>query len=177
MAAVPLLPSDVAVMVTAPDATAVTMPACETEAIAMLEVAHVIARPFRATPFASRATAASCDVAPPTVTCAVGGVTVTAATGVRTDTVAEAVFPSKVTETVVVPSATPVTSPVPDTVATANEALPHVNVRPDTTVPDEARAVAVSCVAQLFLHARNCSICDHAGQPATAAPSDSEALA
>jgi len=53
MAAVPLCPSLVAVIVAEPVATPVTNPFAETVATAALLVPHVTTRPLRAVPFAS----------------------------------------------------------------------------------------------------------------------------
>src|SRR3989442_12311339 len=80
MAAFPLLPSLVAVIVADPVATAVTRPLPSTVAIAELLVAHVTARPLGVLPAASRVRAESSCV-PPTMTLADAGVTVTDATG------------------------------------------------------------------------------------------------
>src|SRR6185437_4840223 len=80
MADVPLCPSLVAVIVAEPAAMLVTRPLTETVATAALLVAHVMARPLRAVPFASCGVAVNWVVAP-TVRPAAVGLTVTEATG------------------------------------------------------------------------------------------------
>ena len=77
---VPLLPSDVAVMVAEPAATPVTSPLPFTVATAVLLLDQVTTRPDNGLPFASFGVAVSCTVSP-TVTLAGEGVTVTLATG------------------------------------------------------------------------------------------------
>jgi len=54
-------------------------------------------------------------------------------------------FPSLVAVMVAEPAATPLTSPVPLTVATAVLLLPHVTTRPDSAFPLASRGVAVNC--------------------------------
>jgi len=80
IAAVPLCPSLVAVIVAGPAATPVTSPVDETVATALLLVVHVTARPVSTFPDASFVVAVSCTVAP-TLTVAIAGLTVTDATG------------------------------------------------------------------------------------------------
>ena len=79
IAAVPLLPGALAVIVAAPTATAVTLPASETTATAGLSLDHTTVRNTRC-PAASRTWTASCTVAPSSRV-SWGGVTVTVATG------------------------------------------------------------------------------------------------
>src|SRR3989442_1332634 len=79
-AAVPFLPSLVAVIVAAPAATPVTSPLPLTVATAGLPLAHVTTRPTSRLPLASFSVAVSCTVAP-TETLGLAGVTVTDATG------------------------------------------------------------------------------------------------
>src|SRR2546428_11148487 len=62
-----------------------------------------------------------------------------------TVTVAVPFLPSLVAVIVAVPAATPVTSPLPFTVATAGLSLAHVTVRPASGVPLASSGVAVSC--------------------------------
>src|SRR5206468_1280272 len=117
--AVPLCPSEVAVIVTEPAATPVTNPLALTVATAVLPLAQVIVRPESELPFASFGAAASCIVWP-TCTVAVAGLTVTDATGtVVTVIAAVPLFPSLVAVSVAAPTATPVACPAPFTVATA----------------------------------------------------------
>src|SRR2546427_13015974 len=80
MAAVPLFPSLVAVIVAEPGATAVTRPFASTVATPGALVVQLIARPESGFPFASSGVAVSCWVAP-TVTVAAAGLTATDATG------------------------------------------------------------------------------------------------
>ena len=143
--AVPLLPSLVAVMVTGPGDTAETKPVDETVAIAVFELAHATVRPVRGAPFASFGVAVNCTVWP-TTTPAVAGVMSTVATGgTVTVTVAVPLLPSLVAVIVTVPAATPLTSPVHETVATAVFELAHVTVRPVTGAPFASFGVAVNC--------------------------------
>jgi len=147
IAAVPLCPSLVAVIVTGPPAvTPVTSPVDETVATAALLVVHVTVRPVSTFPAASCVVAVSCTVAP-TATAAGVGVTVTDATGAGAVTVIAAVplCPSLVAVIVAVPAVTPVTSPVPDTVATPGALLAHVTVRPVSTFAAASFVVAVNC--------------------------------
>src|SRR5690349_1590435 len=80
MAAVPLLPSLVAVMVALPGAIAVTRPVDETLATLGALVDHATVRPANSCPAASRGSAVSCVVWP-TTRLLVAGVTATSATG------------------------------------------------------------------------------------------------
>src|SRR5436309_12826864 len=81
IAAVPVCPSLVAVMVTGPPAvTPVTSPVDETVAMAASLVVHVTVRPVSTFPAASVVVAVNCTVAP-TSTVAVPGLTDTDATG------------------------------------------------------------------------------------------------
>src|SRR5438034_4219043 len=72
MAAAPLCPSEVAVIVVEPAATPVTRPLLFTVAAAVLELVHVTVRPANGLPFASFGVAVSCT-AWPTCTDAVAG--------------------------------------------------------------------------------------------------------
>ena len=58
----------------------------------------------------------------------------------------EPVLPSDVAVTVAEPTATPVTRPLAFTVATDGLELPHVMVRPVSTLPEASRNVAVNCL-------------------------------
>jgi hypothetical protein len=145
--AVPLLPSLVAVIVAEPAATPVTTPLDDTVAIPVLELAHVTGRPESTAPFASSVVAVSCTVCP-TLTLGVDGETLTDATGTVTAvTLTEAVplFPSLVAVIVAEPAATPVTTPLDDTVAIPVLEVDHVTVRPVNTLLFASRVVAVSC--------------------------------
>src|SRR2546425_8077706 len=119
IAAVPLWPSLVAVIVAVPPATPVASPLPLTVAAAVLLLAHVTVRPVSVFPAASLVTAASCAV-PPTERVADAGLTVTDATGTFvTVTTAVPLIVSLVAVIVAVPAATPVASPLPLTVAAA----------------------------------------------------------
>src|ERR1043166_1462344 len=83
IAAVPLLPSDVAVMVAEPAASPLTSPLELTVATDVLPLVQVIVRPVSALPFASLGVAVSWTVCP-AVTEADAGLTVTAAPGTVT---------------------------------------------------------------------------------------------
>src|SRR5205807_1063801 len=144
-AALPVLPSLVAVIVTAPAAVPVTSPVEEMVAVAGALDAHVIVRPESTVPAASFGVAASWTLAP-TSTSAVAGLITTEATGMfPTVTAADAFFPSLVAVSVAVPAATPVARALDDTVATDGFELDHVIARPASTVPAASCAVAVSC--------------------------------
>jgi hypothetical protein len=74
------------------------------------------------------------------------GLTATVATGAGFTVIAELpLFPSLVAVMFAVPAATPLTSPVFDTVATAVLSLPHVTTRPFSTFPFASNRLAVSC--------------------------------
>src|SRR5438132_1327648 len=144
-AAVPLWPSLVAVIVPAPTATPVTRPLAETVPTAPLLVVQVTARPLSRLPLASLRVAVSCTV-PPTYMLGAVGLTVTDATGTfATVTLAVPLCPSLVAVIVTAPAATPVTSPVADTLAIAAFELVHVITRPVNTFPAASFGVALSC--------------------------------
>jgi hypothetical protein len=141
----PLLPSLVAVIVADPAATPVTTPLKETVAMPVLELDHVTARPVNTLLFASRVVAVSCVVCP-TVTLAVVGATLTDATGTGvTVTLDVPLFPSLVAVIVAEPAATPVTTPLDETVAMLVLELDQVTARPVSTLLFASYAVAVSC--------------------------------
>jgi hypothetical protein len=149
-AALPLLPSLVAVIVAEPAATPFTRPVDETVAIEAFEVVHVTTRSLSTLPLASRSVACSCVLCP-TCTVATPGDTDTVATGAGGGgggavTVIDElpVFPSLVAVTVAEPAATPLTSPVDDTVATEPFDVVHVMERPVRTFPLASRSVATS---------------------------------
>jgi hypothetical protein len=149
IAEVPLLPSLVAVMVADPATRPVTRPFEDTVATTVLELDQVMGRPVRTVPPASRSVACNCVVCPaPTV--AEAGATVTVATGAGGGAVtvmaAVPLFPSLVAVIVADPAATPVTSPVEETVAAPALEVVHVTARPVSTVPPASRSVACSCV-------------------------------
>src|SRR2546428_6535007 len=145
MDAVPLWPSLAAVTVAEPAATPVTSPDPLTVTTPELLLVQVTARPLSTLPAASFAVADSCAVCP-TVTLADAGLTVTVATGTfETERDAWPLWPSLMAVMVAVPAVTPITSPVPLTVATPELLLAQVTVRPVSTFPAESRVVAESC--------------------------------
>src|SRR5437773_8188273 len=145
MAAVPLCPSLVAVIVAEPATTPVTSPLGLTVATAVLLLDHVIVRPDSALPLASFGVAVSWTVLP-AGTLAVAGLTVTEATGTCTTVMADVpLCPSLVAVMVAEPATWPVTSPLELTVATAVLLLDHAIVRPDSGLPPPSFGVAVSC--------------------------------
>jgi len=79
IAAVPAIPSDVALMLAVPTATVVTSPVALTVATVGALLLHMMVRPVRTAPAASRGLAVSCCVVPSTKL-AVAGVTLTLAT-------------------------------------------------------------------------------------------------
>src|SRR2546426_8081 len=144
IAAVPLFPSLVAVIVAVPAVFPVTSPLALTVATVALLLAQLTVRPDSRLPLASLGVAVSCTVWP-TCTDAVAGFTVTEATGtVLTVIVAEPLCPSLVAVIVDEPAVTPVTSPLALTVATAGLPLAQVTVRPPRGLPFASLGVAVS---------------------------------
>src|SRR5437016_5514215 len=146
MAAVPLWPSLVAVIVAEPATFAVTSPVPVTVATGVLVLAHVTERPVRMLPLASRRVAVSCCVCP-AGTLADAGLTVTDATGTPlTVTLAVPLCPSLVAVSVTgPPAATPLTSPLPFTLAIALLLDCQLIARPVKGLPLASRGVAVSC--------------------------------
>src|SRR3989442_1475226 len=143
--AAPLFPSLVAVIVAVPAPTPLTSPLPLTVATDALLVVHVTTRPPSGVPLASFGVAVSCAVAP-TGTLAVAGLSATDATGTALIVIAaEPPFPSLVAVIVPVPPATPLTSPLPLTVATAPLLVAQLIVRPLNGRPLEANAVPLSC--------------------------------
>src|SRR5437763_1191545 len=142
---VPVLPSDVAVMVAEPAVTPLTSPLQFTVATAVLLLDQVTTRPDNGSPFASLGVAVSCTVSP-TATLAGDGVTVTEASGASVTVTSDVpLCPSLVAVIVAVPAPTPVTSPLPFTRATAVLLLDQVTTRPLSGFPLASFGVAVSC--------------------------------
>ncbi len=146
IADVPLFPPLVAVIVAEPAPVPVARPlAALTPATALLLLDQVTARPVSGFPAESLGVAVSCSVCP-TYKFPDAGLTVTVATGTFvTVMLEEALFPSLDAVTVVEPTATPVTSPLPSTVAIPVLPLDQVTVLPFSTAPVESSVVAVSC--------------------------------
>jgi hypothetical protein len=130
-AAVPLLPSLVAVIVAVPSATALSIPCGEMVAIALSELAQVTARPVSTTPFASRATADNCVDCVTDIARGLGRIATVATGACVTETVEMSLFPSTVPVIVAEPGATAVTIPLASTVATPELLVVHVIVRSD----------------------------------------------
>jgi hypothetical protein len=145
MAAVPLFPSLVAVIVAEPAARPVTSPLVLTLATDALLLDHVTTRPVRGLPAESLVTAESCWV-PPTGMLADAGLSVSVATGTfETVIAAVPLAPSLVAVIVAEPTPPPVTSPLRFTAATVGALLDHVTGRPAKGLPLESRATALSC--------------------------------
>src|SRR5437879_2339908 len=145
MAAVPLFPSLVALIVMEPGVTPLTRPLVLTVATAVLELDHVTVRPESGAPPEFCGVAVSCTVWP-ACTEAEGGVTSTDATGTFVTVIDEVpLFPSLVAVIVAEPGMTPETSPLLLTVATAVLELDHVTVRPESGFPPASLGVPVSC--------------------------------
>src|SRR5947209_7026054 len=144
---VPLCPSLVALIVALPATMPVTRPVALTMAMPELSLAHVTVRPERMLPFASLRVAVTCSV-PLIWTVAGEGLSVTDATGaIAAVTVSALVplLPSLVAVIVAEPAATPLTRPLPLTVATPTLLLAQVTVRPLSAPPLASLGVAVSC--------------------------------
>jgi hypothetical protein len=147
--AAPDFPSLVAMIVTVPAATALTKPVDETVARLTAVEVHVTVRPVSTWPDASYSVAVPC-VLWPTLTLYEFSVTTTLATGEAsavTVTATGALTPPDVAVTVALPALTAVTTPVDDTVATAELLDAHVTTRLVITVPlaslGDAKIVAV----------------------------------
>src|SRR6266704_3126203 len=145
IAEVPLCPSLVAVIVAEPAATPLTSPLPLTVAADVLLLCQVTVRPTSGLPFASLGVAVSCRLLP-AGTVPDAGVTVTEATGRCTTVMAELpLFPSLVAVIVAEPAVTPVTSPVPFTLA-AEVLLPdQVIDRPVRMLPCSSFSVVLGC--------------------------------
>src|SRR5438477_8183735 len=127
---VPVLPSDVAVMVAEPAVTPLTSPLPFTVATAVLLLDQVTTRPDNGLPFASLGVAVSCTVNP-TATLAGDGVTVTEATGASVTVTSDVpLCPSLVAVIVAVPAPTPVTRPMQFTLDYVGLLLDSVTTRP-----------------------------------------------
>src|SRR6266853_1894158 len=145
IAAEPLLPSLVAVIVTVPTAPLVTSPLALTVATPGLLLVHVTDRPVNAPPAESFGVAANCSVCP-TLRLPVAGEIATEATGTVVMVIAAVLLlPSLIAVIGAEPEATPVTRPPGLTRATVVSPLAHVTVRPTRVPPAESFGVAVSC--------------------------------
>src|SRR5437773_1175637 len=133
---VPVTVSDVAAMLAVPAVTPLTIPLPVTVATAVLFDAQATVRPVSVLPFASLRVAVSWTVWP---------VGTEAASTVLTVIVAVPPCPSLVAVIVAEPAVTPVTSPLPLTVATAVLLLAQLTARPDNGLPFASLGVAASC--------------------------------
>jgi hypothetical protein len=143
--AVPLTLPLVATMFVVPAAKAVTTPLAETEPTAGDDDDHVTDRPDSTFPDASRRVAVACVVCP-TTSDDDESATVTLLTGTSaTVSVRVPLFPSLVAVSVTLPAASPVTSPLGETVASAVFDDVQPMVRPVRTFPAASLSVAVTC--------------------------------
>ena len=143
-AAVALTEPDVAVITAVPSATEVTRPEEETVATDAADVVHETVAPDIVLSFASFTAAVSVAVSPSEAKLAVvGDSVIEAATWATVAEVVAANAPN-VAVTVAVPSATEVTRPAEETVATDAVDVVHTTVTPDITFPPESFTVAVS---------------------------------
>ncbi len=143
MVAVPVFPLLVAVMFAVPAATPVTTPDAETVATAVLLEVQVTACPVITLLFASRTVAAAADVAPFAIDVGVNATETVATAGV-TVIVAAPVTPPLVAVMLAVPTATAVTTPVAETVATAELLDAQVTGEPVIGLPSRSRGVATA---------------------------------
>src|SRR5205823_3218094 len=145
MADVPLCPSLVAVIVAVPATLPVTSPLELTVATVVLLLTQATARPDSGLPLPSFGVAVSWTVLP-SLTDADAGVTATETTGTNVTVMAEVpFFPSDVAVIVADPAPTPVTRPLPVTLATPALLLVQLTERPDSGVPFASLGVATSC--------------------------------
>src|SRR5438132_7089235 len=144
MAAVPLFPSLVALIVMEPGVTPETRPLLLTVATAVLELDHVTVRPESGVPPASFGVAVSGTVWP-ACTEAVLGVTSTVATGTFVTVIDEVpLLPSLVAVIVAVPGVTPDTGRQSVVEGKSVLELDHGTVRHESGVPPASFGVAVS---------------------------------
>src|SRR5205809_164069 len=138
-------PSLVAVIVAVPATLPVTSPLELTVATVVLLLTQATARPDSGLPLPSFGVAVSWTVLP-SLTDADAGVTATEATGTNVTVMAEVpLFPSDIAVIVADPAPTPVTRPLPVTLATPVLLLDQLTVRPDSGVPFASLGVATSC--------------------------------
>ena len=142
--AVPLADPDVAVTVAVPSVTAVTNPAVETVATEALDVAQVTVGFEITVPPASVTVATTVAVSPADVKLTLVGARVTDWATWLTVTVAVALADPDVAVMVAVPSATAVTNPADETVATDELDVTQVTVAPEMMFPAASLTVATS---------------------------------
>src|SRR5687768_410785 len=136
-------PAD-AVMVTLPSRMPVTRPLLSTVARPVLELVQVNVTPGMTLLFASYAVAVNCSVWPSSTRGLDGVSTIFAIGGGVTETAAVPLADPEAAVMVTLPGATPVTTPLDETVATAGLLLDHEIGAPAMTLPLASRAVAVS---------------------------------
>jgi hypothetical protein len=141
----PTASSTLPMMFADPCATPVTIPSCDTLATAGVLDVQVTLRPVSSAPVASR-TVAAASVVNPTPSVLVPSVTTTDAATACTFKIAEADTPSTVPVMAVVPAPTPVTTPLGDTVATAELPDVHETDGAVTMLPLGSRTVAIAVV-------------------------------
>jgi hypothetical protein len=140
-----LVESEVAVIVAVPLPTEVTRPADETVATVVSEDTHVTVAPDISVPPASFTITLNVTVSSMVVKVFVLGDTVTVDATWLTVTEAVALSEPEVAVIMAVPSATEVTRPVVETVATVVSDVLHVTVAPDIVLSFASLTVAVSC--------------------------------
>lgn len=143
-------PSTVARMVAVPPPTPVTTPAELTVATPGAREDHAIVRPSgeSGAPAASKRRAVSETVEPTRIVGEDGTIETLATAAGVTVIAATAVTPSTEAEMPAVPTDTPVTSPVDETLATPGAEEFQTTTRPVIRAPVESMAVAVSCSAR-----------------------------
>jgi hypothetical protein len=134
---------EVAVIVAEPSATAVTRPADETVATPSADVAHVTVGLGIVLSFASRTVATIVVVSPIDAKLRLVGATVIDVATWLTVAIAVAFTDPDVAVIVAVPSATEVTSPADETVATPSADVVHVTVGFEIALPPASTPVAV----------------------------------
>ncbi len=142
--ATPVCPSQLALMIAPPAATAVTSPPAVTVATVVLLDDHVTGRPDSTCPSASSASAPSCSVSPTSIEWFVDERR-TAATGAgSTVTVESASLPSALAAIRTVPTLRPVTTPPSDTAAIDASSLAQWTCPPVIAFPCASRTSASS---------------------------------
>ena len=133
-------------IVAEPVAIPVTSPVDETVAMDEFDVPHVTVAPDMVLPTASLTVAVRVTVSPTDVKVLVFGDSVTVEAVCDTVTVAVPLAEPDVAVIVALPSATEVTSPEDDTVATDELDVAHVTVAPDMVFPTASFTVGTSVV-------------------------------
>jgi len=153
-AAVPAIPSAVAVIVASPAPTPVASPFASTVATMSSELDHVISTSDIAVPSSVTAMASNCCVSPASIV-ASNGLTVTVAitggSGGGSITVRVA-MPDTLSAVAVImtsPGPTPVARPFSSTVATMSSELDHANSTSVIAVPSDVAAMASNCCVLL----------------------------